>query len=147
GSARGAVTARDAAPFAWRTAVLPQTTSGQPASFGEPGIVAGPHGTVIVNAARANQGYPTWWLSRDGGRTWGTGRDFDATGSLTGDADSVIGADGYLYALNLAFQNPPAQPTNPTILVYASADGGATWDGPAAFPPPHAVDQPDRPWL
>jgi hypothetical protein len=127
--------------------VLPPATNGQPASFGEPGIAAAPDGTMIMNAARANEGFPTWWLSRDGGRNWGPGRDFDATGSLTGDADSVIGADGYLYALNLAFQNPPAQPTNPTILVYGSADGGATWDGPAAFPPPHGTDQPDRPWL
>jgi hypothetical protein len=147
GSAHGALTTRDATPFAWRTAVLPPATGGHPASFGEPGIAVGRDGTVVVNAARANDGYPTWWLSRDGGKHWGAGRDVDATGSLTGDADSVIGPDGYLYALNMAFQNPPAQPTNPTILVYASADGGARWDGPAAFPPPHGVDQPDRPWL
>ncbi len=127
--------------------MLPPATGDQAASFGEPGIAIASNGTAIVNAARANDGYPTWWLSRNGGRSWGAGRDVDASGAMTGDADSVIGADGYLYALNLGFQNPPAQPTNPTILVYASPDGGATWDGPAGFPPPHGADQPDRPWL
>jgi hypothetical protein len=147
GSAHGALTARAAASFAWKTTVLPPAVGEQPASFGEPGIAVGPDGTLIVNAARANEGYPTWWLSRDGGRSWGAGRDFDASGAMTGDADSVFGADGYLYVLNLGFQNPPAEPTNPTVLVYASPDSGATWDGPAAFPPPHGADQPDRPWL
>jgi len=65
---------------------------------------------------------------------------------MTGDADAAIGADGYLYALNLGYANPPQQPINPTVEVFASPDG-KVWHGPATFPPPHGADQPDRPWL
>src|SRR6266568_3318349 len=57
-----------------------------------------------------------------------------------------FGPDGYLDVLNLAFQNPPQQPTNPTIFVSSSRDR-RHWRGPATFPPPHGADQPDRPWL
>jgi hypothetical protein len=57
-----------------------------------------------------------------------------------------VGPGGYLYALNLSFANPPSQPLNPAVLVFRSRDG-RHWSGPASFPPPHGVDQPDRPWL
>jgi hypothetical protein len=130
----------------WQVVTLPPTASGPPASFGEPGIALGSHRRLVVNAARANDGYPTWWVSRDGGDHWGPGRDFDASGAMTGDADAAVGADGRLYVLNLAFKQPPDQPTNPTILVYSSADW-RSWSDPAAFPAPHGADQPDRPWL
>jgi hypothetical protein len=125
---------------------LPPAVGKHTASFGEPGIAVGPRGTLIVNAARANAGYPTWWISRDSGRHWGPGRDFDTSGAMTGDADAMFGADETLFALNLAFQNPPGQPTNPTIFVYSSRDR-RHFRGPATFPPPHGSDQPDRPWL
>src|SRR5205807_2193056 len=68
-------------------------------------------------------------------------------GAMTGDADAAFGSDGSLYVLNLAFQNPPQQPTNPAILVYSRPRGAGHWHGPATFPPPHGADQPDRPWL
>jgi hypothetical protein len=103
---------------------------------------------LILDAASANTGAPpTFWLSRDGGRRWATGRDFDPTGSSTGDADAAIGSDGFMYALNLGYNpNPPGQPANPTILVFRSRTG-RRWLGPASFPAPHGGDQPDRPWL
>ncbi|HKR98709.1 MAG TPA: sialidase family protein [Candidatus Dormibacteraeota bacterium] len=116
-------------------------------STAEPGIAISAGGTAIANAASANTGAPpTAWISHDGGGSWGPAIDFDITGASTGDADAVIGADGYLYALNLAFENPPGQPANPTVFVFRSLDG-SSWQGPATFPPPHGSDQPDRPWL
>jgi hypothetical protein len=133
--------------FGWKKAALPPAVGGHPASFGEPGIARGPHGMLVVNAAQANVGYPTWWFSRDNGVHWGPGRDLDTSGAMTGDADAAFGPDGSLYVLNLGFQNPPEQPTNPTILVYGRAAGSRDWRGPATFPPPHGSDQPDRPWL
>ena len=136
----------DDRPLAWRILTLPPAAGGHRASFGEPGIAVGPHRVLVVDAARANAGYPTWWVSSDGGRHWGSGQDFDTTGAMTGDADAAFGPDGYQYVLNLAFQDPPQQPTNPTILVYSSLDR-RHWAGPATFPLPHGVDQPDRPWL
>jgi hypothetical protein len=101
---------------------------------------------LIVAAARANDGYPTWWISRDDGATWGRGIDVDRSGAMTGDDDAAFGPDGYTYALNLAFKNPPQQPSNPTVRVFSSRHG-IRWRGPASFPPPHGLDQPDRPWL
>jgi hypothetical protein len=118
-------------------------------SFAEPGIVIGSGGIAIVNAATANTGAPpTFWLSRDGATTWTAGRNVDPSGGSTGDADAAIGSDGWMYALNLGYTTspPPAQPSNPTVLVYRSADG-VQWSGPASIPPPHGIDQPDRPWL
>jgi hypothetical protein len=126
----------------WRVITLP--VRGKSYSFAEPGIEAGAnHRTLIADAASANTGAPpTLWISRDGGRRWSVGRDFDTTGASTGDADGLIGPDGYFYALNLGY-NPP---TNPTVLVFRSRDG-RRWAGPASFPAPHGLDQPDRPWL
>lgn len=134
-------------PSEWRVLTLSPPASG-PSSFAEPDIIIRPDGAAIADAATANTGAPpTYWLSRDGGYTWSTGSDFDLTGSATGDADGTIGSDGYLYALNLAYNpSPPSQPTNPTVLVFRSADG-STWQGPATFPAPHGADQPDRPWI
>ncbi|HVB27920.1 MAG TPA: sialidase family protein [Mycobacteriales bacterium] len=133
-------------PFGWRIVSLPAAGGGHRAGFGEPGIAVGQHGLLLINAAQANVGFPTWWVSRNDGGGWGLGQDYDRSGAMTGDADAAIGPDGYRYALNLAFQNPPQQPVNPTILVYSSTDG-QHWDGPASFPAPHGADQPDRPWL
>src|SRR5205085_8028194 len=74
--------------------------SGSPFSYAEPGIAIGPGGLALIEAATANTGAPpTFWLSRNDGGSWTTGRDFDTSGASTGDADSAIGADGYLYAL------------------------------------------------
>jgi hypothetical protein len=131
----------------WRVLKL-AVNPGRPYSFAEPGIATGPRGAMILDAASANTGAPpTFWLSRDGGRRWATGRDLDPTGASTGDADAAIGPDGFMYVLNLAYNpNPPGQPANPTVLVFRSRDG-RSWQGPASFPPPHGVDQPDRPWL
>ena len=140
----------DAAPvgeasFGWRVTALPPAAGA--GSFGEPGIVSGPGGALMVSASSANDNVPpTWWLSGDAGGTWGPARDLDRTGSWTGDADSLVAGDGYHYALNLAYNNPPSQPVNPTALVFRSPDGVA-WSGPATIPPPQGVDQPDRPWL
>src|SRR5213592_2063173 len=134
---------------AWQVATLPPAVGGHGASVAEPGIAVGPDGALVVNAADANAGYPTWWISRKEGRQWGPGRDFGATGEampMTGDADAAFGPDGYLYALNLAFASPPDQPTNPTVFVYSSRHW-RHFRGPAQFPPPHGEDQPDRPWL
>ncbi|MFL5822978.1 MAG: sialidase family protein [Solirubrobacteraceae bacterium] len=135
------------AEHSWRVLRLPVRRH-RPFSFAEPGIAVGPRGRVVIDAATANTGAPpTFWLSRDGGRRWATGRDFDTTGASAGDADAAIGPDGYLYALNLAYNpNPPGQPSNPTVLVFRSRHG-SRWLGPASFPPPHGSDQPDRPWL
>lgn len=126
----------------WHIVTLP--VQGRSYSFAEPGIEAGRHGrTLIADAASANTGAPpTFWISRDGGLNWSIGRDFDTTGASTGDADALIGPDGYFYALNLGY-NPP---TNPTVLVFRSRNG-RSWSGPASFPAPHGLDQPDRPWL
>src|SRR2546430_7594141 len=44
----------------WKTGELPPAVGGHAASFGEPSIARGPHGTLVVTAARANAGYPTW---------------------------------------------------------------------------------------
>ncbi len=131
----------------WHVITLP--VHGKSYSYAEPDIVVGPHGrTMVIDAASANTGAPpTFWISGDGGRRWSVGRDYDPTGSSTGDTDALIGPDGYLYALNLAYNpNPPAEPANPTILVFHSRNG-RHWAGPASFPPPHGLDQPDRPWL
>jgi hypothetical protein len=134
-------------PFTWRVRPMPPGANGGPTSFGEPGIAIDRGGTVVVNASQANAGLPpTWWISRNDGRTWGAGMNFDPSEAVTGDADAAIGADGSLYALNLGYKDPPQQPTNPTVLVFASRDG-RQWEGPATFPPPHGADQPDRPWL
>jgi hypothetical protein len=139
------------APRQWTVVTLPApvATGGVPASFAEPGIVIGADGTALVDAASANTGAPpAFWLSHDAAATWGPGHDVDASGASTGDADAAIGSDGWMYALNLGYTTspPPAQPSNPTVQVYSSRDG-AQWSGPATFPPPHGVDQPDRPWL
>lgn len=146
---RHGATSRAARALALRWTVMRLPTAGAgPFSSAEPGIAAGPAGILLADAASANSGAPpTFWLSHDAGRTWSSGRDYDASGASTGDADGAIGQDGYLYALNLGYQtSPPAQPTNPTVLVYRSANG-RVWAGPASFPVPHGLDQPDRPWL
>ncbi len=131
----------------WHIAKLPVSGHGA-FSSAEPGIAAGPRGQLLVDAASANTGAPpTFWLSRDGGMSWGPGEDFDPSGASTGDADASIGPDSYIYALNLGYNpNPPGQPANPTILVFRSGDGRG-FSGPGSFPPPHGEDQPDRPWL
>lgn len=140
-------TARAPAAPRWRVLTLPVSGHG-PFSYAEPGIVVGPGGSMIVVAASANTSAPpTFWLSRNSGLTWADGADFDQSGTSTGDADAAIGPDGYLYALNLgSAASPPTQPTNPTVFVYRSRDG-RSWSGPGSFPPPHGLDQPDRPWL
>src|SRR5437667_3713822 len=69
----GASSARRHASLAsieWKDKELPPAVGGHPASFGEPGIARGPHGTLVVTAARANVGYPTWWFSRNEGAGW-----------------------------------------------------------------------------
>ncbi|MFN2593319.1 MAG: hypothetical protein ABR579_00320 [Actinomycetota bacterium] len=132
--------------FSWKTTKLPAAKGHHKASFGEPTIVASAPDTLIVVAARANVGFPTMWVSRNDGVNWGRGKDFDKTGAMTGDDDVQVGADGFLYALNLAFNNPPAEPTNPTVQVFRSRHW-RKWHGPATFPSPHGQDQPDRPWL
>jgi hypothetical protein len=131
----------------WRVSRLPINRAGA-YSFAEPGIATGGHGMVILDAASANTGAPpTFWLSRDDGRSWAIGRDFDPTGASTGDVDAALGPDGFMYALNLGYNpNPPGQPANPTVLVFRSRNG-RRWHGPASFPLPHGADQPDRPWL
>ena len=111
-------------------------------------MAAGTNGLLWAGASSANSGAPaTFWLSHDNGATWRRGAPVGGAATSTGDADVAIGADGYLYALNLGYgASPPAQPSNPTLLVYRSRDG-RRWSGPASFPPPHGSDQPDRPWL
>jgi hypothetical protein len=129
----------------WRVRTLP--VRGKSYSYAEPGVTVGPHRhTLIVDAASANTGAPpTFWISRDGGRHWSTGRDFDTTGLATGDADAVIGPDGYMYALNLGYSSDPHKAANPRVLVFRSRNG-RSWSGPAPLPT-HGLDQPDRPWL
>lgn len=130
----------------WRVAQLP-VDPGKPFSFSEPGVTAGDDGLVIANASTANSGSPaTFWLSRDGGAHWTAGAPWGGAVS-TGDSDTAVGPGGRLYSLVLGYgSSPPAQPSNPAVLVFRSRDG-AHWSGPATFPPPHGADQPDRPWL
>lgn len=131
-------------PIRWRVTTL-HVLAGGPSSYAEPGIAAGPGGLMMLDAASANTGAPpTFWLSRDGGRSWPPGRDLDTTGASTGDADVAIGRDGFMYALNLGYF--PGQASNPAVEVFRSPNG-RSWSGPASFPPPHGLDQPDRPWL
>ena len=136
------------AGFQWQIVTLQPPAGNVASSFAEPGIAFGANGSALANAATANTGAPpTVWRSSDSGDSWTRGSDFDTTAASTGDADAAIGADGYFYTLDVGYNpNPPAQPTNPTVLVFRSSDG-ATWQGPASFPPPHGADQPDRPWL
>jgi hypothetical protein len=130
----------------WNTTVLP-VDAGQPSSFSEPGITAGPSGVMVANASTANSGAPaTFWLSHDDGAGWSPGRPVGDPSMATGDSDAAIAPDGTMYALILGYGSDPSQPSNPTVLVYRSQDG-EHWDGPASFPPPHGADQPDRPWL
>jgi hypothetical protein len=137
--------AAHAPPKHWRILTLP--VQGKSFSYAEPGIVATPDGrTLMIVAASANTGAPpTIWISRDGGRHWGLGRDFDSTGSATGDADALIGPDGYRYALELGYNRNPMKAPNTRVLVFRS-HGTGSWRGPAAFPT-HGLDEPDRPWL
>jgi hypothetical protein len=135
---------RPAALDTWRLTTMPVPRTAH--SFAEPGIAFAADGTALADAATANAGVaPALWLSRDDGAGWAS-YPFDNSGASTGDADVAIGSDGWFYALNLAYANPPAQPSNPTVFVYRSRDG-KHWLGPASFPAPHAMDQPDRPWL
>src|SRR5947209_4204399 len=129
----------------WSVSALP-AGAGAPSSFAEPGVASGPGGLTVVNASTANSGAPaTFWLSHDAGAHWGRG--FAIGDASTGDSDVAIGPDGTIYALVLGYgASPPAQPSNPTVLVYRSRDG-SHWLGPASFPPPRGADQPDRPWL
>jgi hypothetical protein len=108
----------------------------------------GAGGIEMIDAASANTGAPpVVWIGRADAAAWAPGQDFDGSGASTGDADVAVGADGWMYALNLAYSpSPPQQPANPTVFVYRSRDG-RTWQGPATFPAPHGLDQPDRPWL
>lgn len=146
-SALGAAPSSASSPAGWRVTTLP-VASRTSTSYSEPGIAAGPGGVLWADASSANSGAPAmFWLSRDGGVSWHRGVAVGGAATSTGDADGAIGSDGYLYALNLGYgANPPAQPSNPTVLVYRSRDG-RHWRGPASFPPPHGSDQPDRPWL
>ncbi|HEU5008355.1 MAG TPA: sialidase family protein [Jatrophihabitantaceae bacterium] len=123
-------------PPGWNVRVLP-VAQGQPASFSEPGIAAGPRGVMLANACTANSGAPsTFWRSADYGRTWSRGFPIGSSAIGCGDSDAAIGADGYSYSLTLGTG----------VNVYRSRDS-KHWDGPASFPPPHGIDQPDRPWL
>jgi hypothetical protein len=139
--------AQAAHPAAAHWRILTLTVQGKSFSYAEPNIVAGPdHRTLIIDAASANTGAPpTLWISRDGGEHWSVGRDFDTTGSATGDADALIGPDGHMYALDLGYNRNPQKAPNTRVIVFRSA-GGRTWTGPAAFPT-HGLDEPDRPWL
>ncbi len=139
------------APKHWQTVTL--RVQGKSFSYAEPGIVAGPNGkTMAVIAAGAGRGVPpggvppTLWISRDGGRRWSVGRDFDSTRYATGDADALIAPDGYLYAVNLGYNPNPHQAPNTSFLVFRSTNDGRTWSGPAKFPQ-GALQEPDRPWL
>jgi len=136
-----------AMPLQWRVVTLQPPAGGGPYSYAEPGIASAGR-LAIADAATANSGdKPAFWISRDYGDSWSAGKDFDVSGASTGDADVAIGADHYLYALNLGYNpSPPGQPANPTVLVSRSPDG-RTWLGPATFSLPHGLDQPDRPWL
>src|SRR5207245_2878766 len=78
----------------WRVTTLP-LPPGSAGSYAEPGIVIGVGGVALVDAASANTSAPpTFWVSHDGGDTWGPGQDFDPSGASTGDADVAIGGDG-----------------------------------------------------
>jgi hypothetical protein len=129
----------------WRILTLP--AAGKSSSYAEPNITVGAHQqTMIIDAASANTGAPpTLWISRDGGKQWSAGRNFDTTGSATGDADAMIGPDGYMYALDLGYNPNPKAAPNTRVLVFRSRTG-RSWSGPAAYPT-HGLDQPDRPWL
>jgi hypothetical protein len=117
------------------SALPPAATSSS--SFSEPGVVAGRDGTLIANACTANSGTPaTLWRSRNFGQSWSRGFSVATSPVGCGDSDAAIGADGYEYTLILGAG----------VDVYRSRDGHR-WEGPAAFPPPHGEDQPDRPWL
>lgn len=119
-------------PGPWHLQTLPGG-----ASFAEPGLAAGPHRTLLANACTANTGRPaTFWRSTNDGRSWSRGFTVGASAIGCGDADTAIGSDGYEYAAVLGTG----------VSVYRSRDG-KTWSAPAAFPPPHGEDQPDRPWL
>lgn len=146
-TASGAAAPAHAGVDAWRVSALP-VAANEPSSFSEPGITAGTGGLLVANASTANSGTPaTFWLSSDGGRSWGLGATVGPSTMSTGDSDAAIGGDGTIYALVLGYgSSPSAQPTNPSVEVFHSRDG-RRWAGPASFPPPHGVDQPDRPWL
>jgi hypothetical protein len=106
-------------------------------SFSEPGVTAGPDGLLVANACTANSGSPsTFWLSHNYGGAWSRGFDVGSSAIGCGDSDAAIGSDGELYSLTLGTG----------VDVYRSRDG-MVWQGPASFPPPHGMDQPDRPWL
>jgi len=116
----------------WHVRTLPHGTS-----FGEPGLAVGRHGLLVANACTANAGVPaSLWRSTDSGRTWSRAVAIGGSAIGCGDADTAIGSDGYEYALVLGTG----------VSVYRSRDG-RRWSGPAAFPPAHGVEQPDRPWL
>jgi hypothetical protein len=133
------------APTRWR--ILTLRVQGKSFSYAEPNITVGPdRRTMIIDAASANTGAPpTFWISRDGGQRWSIGRDFDTTGSATGDADALVGPGGYLYGLDLGYNRNPKQAPNTRALVFRSHNG-RSWSGPAVFPT-HGLDEPDRPWL
>jgi hypothetical protein len=137
GPAAGTATATTGPPRAsgWRVSVLP--VGGSASSFSEPGIVAGRGGTLVANACTANSGsQASWWRSRDYGASWSKGFTSASSSIGCGDSDAAIGTDGYEYSLVLGTG----------VDVYRTRDG-RHWTGPAAFPPPHGEDQPDRPWL
>ncbi len=142
GVAQATVTAT---PRHWSIVTL--SPPGTPFSYAEPGISVAPNETnLMVVAATADTGAPpTFWISENAGGLWSGGQDFDMTGSSTGDADALIGPEGYRYALNLGYNPNPHQPANTRVLVFRSYQRGP-WSGPASFPT-HGLDQPDRPWL
>lgn len=120
----------------WKITILPVDARAA-SSFSEPGVAAGRDGLLVENACTANTGSPsTFWLSHDDGKTWSHGFSVGSSAIGCGDSDAAAGSDGYLYSLTLGTG----------VDVYRSHDGKA-WQGPAMFPPPHGVDQPDRPWL
>ena len=119
----------------WQVTTLP-VPAHAPTSFSEPGITRGPGNVLVANACTANAGGPsTFWLSHDNGRTWSTGFPVGSSAIGCGDADAVVGSDGWFYSLTLGAG----------VSVYASRDA-RHWRE-ATFPPPHGTDQPDRPWL
>src|SRR5690242_16183996 len=86
----------------WRVSALPVPHTAF--SYAEPTVAFGADGRGVITAATANAGVPpALWLTKDGGSTWAPPSSFDLSGAHTGDADAAVGADGWLYALNLAY--------------------------------------------
>lgn len=105
-------------------------------TMAEPGISINPTGRAVINSFG-----PTVWLSDNAGRTWSApNAAIDATGCTSNDADSVVAADGTLYAVSLC-------QTGLTNLFFRSTDGGKTWTSSLLNVPLPAGADADRPWI